>query len=640
MILATAGHVDHGKTLLVKRLTGIDTDRLAEEKARGLTIDLGFAYKPLPSGATLGIVDVPGHERFVSNMLAGVGGIDCAMLAVSADDGPMPQTLEHIAILDLLEIDHGVVALTKIDRVEPNRIPAAMEEVRRAVSGTFLRDAPIFPVSSVTGEGVPELQAHLFSRAELHRARAAAGQFRMTVDRCFTIQGVGLVVTGSVFSGEIATGMSALVAPAGAEVRVRGMHVLDQPAHSTRAGDRVALNLTGAGARANRIQRGDWIIAAAAHAPTTRVDARLSLLSTEEAPLRRDRPVHFHFGAQDIPARIAVLESDPIAPGQNGLVRVTLDRPAMAAHGDRFVLRDQSAQRTIAGGVVLDIFGPGRGRARPARLEKLRALDARSPAAALQRLLALREAEVDLKWFRQLFNLRPDEMEAVRREVDFVSTAKTYAPFAVSAEKWRMLQRHAVEIVFARQGSGAENQGVSSAQILKSLPLPTAPSVLSSALAEVAASGRLTSKGQLYFLPGARKAVEQQADALGDLIIGQLRAGGFPPPTVNELSEKTSLALNQVLGFLTRASAKGVVRRVGERRFFLSETLGGIARDVEDLAGSPADGWFGIADFREKTGIGRRHSVELLEYFDRVGFTVRNGDKRRVARPASQVFGN
>lgn len=639
MILATAGHVDHGKTSLIKRLTGIDTDRLAEEKARGLTIDLGFAYKPLPSGAILGVVDVPGHERFVSNMLAGVGAIDCALLVVAADDGPMPQTREHIAILDLLNIGTGVVALTKVDRAGPGRVGEAEAEVREVLAGTFLEGADIFPVSSATGEGIARLEEHLEVLAELFDVRSRRGHFRLAVDRCFTIHGAGVVVTGAVFSGELPSGASALVSPAGSVARVRSLRALNEPAQSGHAGERLALNLGGPGARKDRIRRGDWIVAPPAHNPSSRIDARLRILAAEDGAFRHNSPVHFHFGAQDVPARVAILEGNAIAPGESALVRISLDQPTLAVHGDRFVLRDQSAQRTIGGGLVLDAFGPTRGRAREGRLAQLGALETDSAAEALGNLLALPEGEVDLTWFERLFNLRPGEAQAVQQEVAFVRTGTAAAPFAVTAEKWNILQEQALEVVVAWQKANPDSQGLSSTEIRKSLPVRTSAAVLASALTQIVAGGRLRSEGQLYFVPGSRKIIEAKTGALGDLIVTALREGGVPPPTVHEISARTALAPKLISGFLNRAAAKGTVCRVAETRFFLAETVDLLARKTEELGKASGDGWFKITDFRERTGIGRRSSVELLEYFDKVGFTVRDGDQRRVARSASHLFG-
>ncbi|MDQ3196506.1 MAG: selenocysteine-specific translation elongation factor, partial [Pseudomonadota bacterium] len=287
MIIGTAGHIDHGKTALVKALTGIDADRLQEEKARGITIDLGFAYKPLPSGEILGFVDVPGHEKFIHNMLAGATGIDYALLVIAGDDGPMPQTLEHLAIVDLLHLTRGSVALTKIDTITDARIDEVSAQIRAQLAGTTLAAAPLFPVSAITGAGIEALDRHLRqAAAELANTHTTSGKFRLAVDRCFTLAGIGIVVTGTVFSGQVAAGDRLVVSPAGIAVRVRGIHAQNQLAVSGRRGQRCALNLAGLQLEKNDIQRGNWIVAEAAHAPTSRLDVRLQVLASEAKALK------------------------------------------------------------------------------------------------------------------------------------------------------------------------------------------------------------------------------------------------------------------------------------------------------------------------------------------------------------------
>ena len=366
MIIGTAGHIDHGKTSIVRALTGVDTDRLKEEKARGITIDLGFAYQALPGGGVLGFVDVPGHEKLIRNMLAGATGIDHVLFVVAADDGPMPQTREHLAILDLLGVQRGVVALTKADLVSAQRLGQAQDEVRALLAGTALAGADILPVSSRTGQGVDALRGALeAAHAKLTRERAG-GHFRLSVDRSFSLAGVGTVVTGTAVAGRVTVGDKLLVSPAGTAVRVRGLHAANREATEGVAGQRLALNLSGV--EKQDVMRGDWIVAEPAHAPTQRIDARLRVLAAESQPLAHWTPLHLHLGAVDVGARIVLLEGQAIAPGSQALVQLELEQPIGALHGDRFIVRDQSAQRTIGGGVVLDAFAP------PARRHKAQRL--------------------------------------------------------------------------------------------------------------------------------------------------------------------------------------------------------------------------------------------------------------------------
>ncbi|MEK7206452.1 MAG: selenocysteine-specific translation elongation factor, partial [Pseudomonadota bacterium] len=328
MIIGTAGHIDHGKTALIKALTGVDADRLKEEKARGITIDLGYAYAPLPDGEVLGFIDVPGHERFVHNMLAGVTGIDAVLLVVAADDGVMPQSREHLDILDLLGVTQGIVALTKIDRVSPERLIEVQAEIEQLLGGTGLTGSPVFPVSSIHGDGVGALRTHLQLAAATAQARANDGRFRLAVDRCFTLAGSGTVVTGTVFAGRVRVGDKLLVSPAGREVRVRGIHAQNRAAEQGEAGQRCALNL--AGVEKNDIARGDWVLDPAAHAPTSRFDAQLHVPVSATRTLRHWTPVHVHLGSTDVMAHVSILAGTNIEPGASGFVQLVLEQPVGA----------------------------------------------------------------------------------------------------------------------------------------------------------------------------------------------------------------------------------------------------------------------------------------------------------------------
>src|SRR5574343_490183 len=309
MIIGTAGHIDHGKTTLVKALTGVDCDRLKEEKARGITVDLGYAYTPLPGGGMLGFIDVPGHEKLIHNMLAGATGIDFALLVIAADDGPMPQTREHLEIIELLGITRGAVALTKIDNATVNRKNEAKTEIAELLASTALAGAPIFPVAATTGDGIAELRAHLEAAASASPAAGQGGGFRLAIDRCFTLSGAGTVVTGTAFAGAVRIGDQLLLSPPNRPVRVRSLRVQDAPAERGQAGQRIALAL--AGIEKSDVTRGMWVLAPALDAPVSRFDARLRVLSGQP-PLKHGTHVQLHLGAEDMPARSTSLEGDEI----------------------------------------------------------------------------------------------------------------------------------------------------------------------------------------------------------------------------------------------------------------------------------------------------------------------------------------
>ena len=422
MIIGTAGHIDHGKTSLVRALTGVDADRLKEEKARGITIDLGFAYMPAPDGTVVGFVDVPGHERLIRNMLAGATGIDFALLVVAADDGVMPQTREHLAILDLLGLRRGLVALTKTDLVDADGIAAARAGVANALLGTGLEDAAIVEVSSATGAGIDDLRARLVVAAETGAAPAADAPFRLAVDRSFTLQGAGTVVTGTVLAGSVAPGDHLVASPSGLAVRVRGLHAQNRAAERGRPGDRCALNLAGDGVARDAIARGAMIVDPWLHAPTARIDAELRVLPGEPRPVAQWLPVHLHHGTAEVPARVVLLADRAIAPGERGLVQLVLDRPIAAAAGDRFVIRDTSAQRTIGGGSFLDLRAPTRRRRTPERLAQLAAHAAPDPAAALDALLTRAPYHLDLDAFARDRGLRAEALAAAAGDVVTIAT--------------------------------------------------------------------------------------------------------------------------------------------------------------------------------------------------------------------------
>ncbi|MGL5632581.1 MAG: selenocysteine-specific translation elongation factor, partial [Azovibrio sp.] len=364
MIIGTAGHIDHGKTTLVKALTGVDCDRLEEERLRGITLDLGYAYTP-----TLGFIDVPGHEKLIHNMLAGATGIDFALVVVAADDGPMPQTREHLEIIELLGIQAGAVVLTKIDQVGSQQQEQVKQEISQLLLDTTLAGAPIFPVAAVTGEGIMALRSHLEAVAadqgKGNGEKSWAGGFRLAIDRCFTLAGAGTVVTGTAFAGEVRVGDQLLLSPVNLPVRVRSLRVQDQSAESGHAGQRIALAL--AGIEKTEVRRGMWVVAPELHKPVQRFDAKIRVLSSQPA-LKHWTQVHLYLGAEDVSARVALLGVEQIAPGGEAWAQITLDREIGVLAGDNFVLRDASARHTIGGGCVLDIFPPTRKKRSPERL--------------------------------------------------------------------------------------------------------------------------------------------------------------------------------------------------------------------------------------------------------------------------------
>src|SRR5882724_6916245 len=469
MIVGTAGHIDHGKTALVRALTGVDTDRLPAEKARGITIDLGFAYRRVSESGTLGFVDVPGHEKFIHNMVAGAAGIDFMLLVIAADDGPMPQTREHLQIVDLLGVERGIVVLSKCDLVDAERIAELEAELRSLLAGTALAGAEIVPVSAVTGEGIATLEACLFDAARGMPPPCRGGRFRLAVDRSFSLPGIGTVVTGTVFAGAVRIGDRLAISPSGLAARVRGIHAQNAPAEQGEAGQRCALNLVGAGIDRDCIHRGDWVVDAALHAPTERLDARIRLLASEERPLRHAAPVQLHLGAARVPAQLALLDRERLLPGEEALVQIALDRPLGALHGDHIVFRDHSARRTIGGGVVLDPWPPQRGRRRPQRLAMLGAMAEPDAQQALLRLLSEEPGWVDLKGFARARNLTAEAAEELWRTSEIVRVDGGGAFFAFGRDNWQILVRLVGAVLAEHHRKVPESPGLEENRLRRAL---------------------------------------------------------------------------------------------------------------------------------------------------------------------------
>ena len=639
MIIATAGHIDHGKTALVKALTGIDTDRLPEEKKRGMSIDLGFAYHPLPSGQVLGFVDVPGHERFIRNMLAGVTGIDYAVLIVAADDGPMPQTEEHLSILDLLGVSDGLIALTKIDRVDDARLEDVKGEIEVLTAGTCLEGADIMPVSAIEGTGVDDLREHLETMTDLVGERQGEGHFRLAIDRCFTVQGAGLVVTGAVFSGKVAVGDHLTLSPEGVDVRVRGIHAQNKESEAGVAGQRCALNITGPDLKSSEVHRGGWLVANDIHAPVPRFDARLRVLKSETKPLRHWTPVHVHSGAAELPGRVAVLGENKIAPGESGLVQIVLDRRIGVLKNDGFILRDQSAQRTIAGGDVIDPFSPSRGRAKPERLAFLADLEKTSADDALTALLENNPAGIDLKSFMITWNLTDEDKEMVLELVDHVFAGPEAAPVIFSPTHWTSLQNETLANLQAWHESNPERASLNT-HALRSfsnirIPLP----VYQDLLDRLAAEKKIMNLGAGYCYPGFEPTISKKDAALWNKIKPILIDGHMKPPVVAELADQLDAKPKDLNKYLVRIAKLGMVNQVAKNRFLLPEAVLELAYIAEKLGTDKGDDGFGAADFRDQTKVGRNLAIEILEFFDRSGLTWRSGDTRKLLKPVSEVFG-
>jgi len=631
MIIGTAGHIDHGKTALVSALTGVDTDRLKEEKARGITIDLGYAYQQLENGEVLGFIDVPGHERFIHTMLAGAAGIDFALLVVAVDDGIMPQTREHLDILDQLGIDKGAVALTKIDRVEPARIIEVEQEVRALLAACpSLTDAPCFPVSAMTGEGIMALRDHLHAEALAHSRLTGEKGFRLAVDRSFTLKGVGTVVTGTVFSGVVRVGDELMLTPSGKRVRLRGLHVMNQAAEEGHAGQRCALNLSGTD-KAD-IERGDWVTAPALHAPTSRFDAVLSLSRNAPHAIRHWTPVHLHLGAAHVMGRVALLEGESLAPGDSALAQLVLDRPIGALHGDAFILRDADARHTLGGGHVLDPWAPQRKRRTTERLAELAALQIPDTQARLTRLLDQTEWGLELSKLAIAWN-DPGLNDLLRDEAKV--TVSGEQKLAFSPSNWQALEQHLMNGLADFHEKFPDEMGPEASRARRMF-LPKLASSAFSALAEdLLAKALIKRSGPFLHLPDHRVNLTPQEEILFERILPWLLETPYDPPWVRDLAKRCNVDENRMRQLMQKLARQGSVFQVVRDLFYAPEALAKLAAIVTELD-QTAEG-ASAAAFRDRTGIGRRRCVQLLEFFDRVGYTRRMRDTHHLRNPG--MFG-
>ena len=637
MIVATAGHIDHGKTALIKALTGVDADRLPEEKKRGITVDLGFAYTRDAQGRSLGFVDVPGHEKLVRTMLAGATGVDFVILVVAADDGIMPQTREHLAILDLLGIRRGVVAITKIDKVAPERVGAVTAEVHALLAGSVLGEAAILPLSAHNGDGMSALAEALTDAADGTATREDRGRFRLAIDRVFTLSGTGLVVTGTVHAGRVAPGDRLVLAPCGREIRVRGLRAQNEAAEAGAAGQRCALNIAGARVEKADIARGDWIVDAAIAEPTRRADVRLRVLPTERRQLRHWTPVHVHIGSADISGRVALLEGGSLAPGENALGQLVLDEPTVALAGDRFVLRDQSAQRTVGGGRIVDPRPPRRNARRPERLAFLRAFDEADHRAALDALLVAAPDGLDLDHFAAARDVEPARLDALLTERAIVGVAAGGTTLGFRAARWAALRDDVLAALADHAAAHPDSFGATMAEVQRSVP-PPRRTAMAAALDALIADKAVMRFGQLVHLPGHAVTLSLEEQDLWHEVAGVLRSAALDPPRLSAIAERLRLTEDEIKPLLEKLARMGELRRLSKVYFILPEVVAELAERAHTCAQAHPERILTVGQFREATAISRHAVMPLLEFFDRVGFTRRHQDGRRIRVEPGTIF--
>jgi selenocysteine-specific elongation factor len=623
MIVATAGHVDHGKTTLIKALTGKDTTHLPEERRRGMTIDLGFAGLPLPNGEFIGFVDVPGHERFIRNMLAGITGVDLALLIVAADDGIKPQTREHLEILDLLNITEAAVALTKVDRVDGPRLAQVSASIAPLLAATSLCGAPMFAVSAPDNLGIPALRDHLISRASQTRRHRQGALFRLPIDRSFLSEGTGRIVTGTIASGRVGVGDCLKLMPADKLIRVRGLHTHHSAVSSLGAGERCALNISGSDPE-DQVSRGDWLVAPAIATVSGQIDARLRAATGVQ--LQDGARVQFCHGAASIQARLVLL-SDEANPQY---AQIVFREPVHALVRDSFILRDVDGRRTLAGGIVLDPFPTTRGRRRPERVSALAALDVPDVRSALARLLPITPDGISLSPFAQAWNIDPSEAENLWASVGLTR----YETRGFDAAQWRQRSEALVSEVARFHLQHPDSFGPSAAQVLRTNSPAGQPQLALAVLKSLIHEKRLVREGAQIRMP-THEIEFSAAEKLLWRRIAPLLGPHCKPMSMHDIAAKQKLDLKTVKGVLQRAARAGYLVRINVGRFLHKSVFIDLAAKAAALAEHSEGKLFDAAAFRDESALGRGISIELLEYFDRIGFTQRIGDRRRVINPAA-----
>ena len=711
MMIGTAGHIDHGKTSLVRALTGTDTDRLPEEKKRGMSIELGYAFlAPSDDGpaegkgsvapaATAGqtevvpafglprepiaFIDVPGHEKLLHTMISGATGIDFALLLVAADDGVMPQTREHLAVLSLLGIDRGVVAITKIDRVDEARVQEVTQQVTALLVDTPLAHAPIIPVSATRGDGVGELRQLL--RAEAARLDAAHGAdgtadphgsdspvraaaatepaettadttaalpaqagFRLAIDRVFSLDGVGTVATGTVHAGRVQVGDVLQQLPDGPkELRVRSLHAQNRSTDSAHAGQRCAINL--AGIERDQLQRGHWLAQPGIASVSDRLDVELHLWHAEPRAIRSGTRVHVHLGTTASPAAVAVLDADTLVPGRTGLAQLVLPQPLAAWHGDRLILRDAAGQRIIGGGRVLDSRAPVRYRRTPQRLQLLQALQRPALRDRLAGLLEACEHGVDLRQWQQVFGLA--SVSAFDASLQTLPHRRLAGDFIIGEPAWQHLRRSVLDTLAAYHQNATDEIGPDAARLRRLARLRMDDAHWRLLLDALVKEGSVAQSGAFVHLPEHGSQLAARDETLLQRLTPHLMEAGAQGAWVRDLAEHIGEPAANLRPAMARLARSGHLYQVVKDLYLDAATAARLAALVRQLAlagteaadatnaqrASNALPILKVAEFRDASGLGRKRAVQMLEFFDRIGLCRRVGDTH-VLRLESEVF--
>ncbi|MFP4194608.1 MAG: selenocysteine-specific translation elongation factor [Desulfobacterales bacterium] len=635
IILGTAGHIDHGKTSLIKAVSGTDTDRLKEEKKRGITIELGFASIDLPSGLHIGVVDVPGHEKFVKNMVAGATGIDVVAMIVAADEGVMPQTREHMEICSLLGIRYGFVVLTKVDAVDEEFLELVTEDVSDFMKGTFLEDSPIVPVSSVTGQGLDEFINTLDRYCTALPDRPPSGIFRLPIDRVFSMKGFGTVVTGTLVSGRIGTGEQVMVYPSGLTTKIRGIQVHDHSVESSEAGLRTAINFQGVDKHA--INRGDVLARPDTLIPSYMIDVDLQLLESCERPLKNRDRVRFHIGTSQVPCNIILLDREVLEPGETAPVQARLKRPLACIRDDRFVIRSYSPVRTLGGGRILNPAPPKHKRFRSETIKQIgRLLDPDPETLAADHIAMAGYDERSFAELKVLANLTDKALEAAlgkllsnRNIVQTERSEKKYLHYSVLED----FRESITEKLSAYHRANPLKEGMPKGELRSKFPDIKTSRLFNQLINILIKEEVIARSDDIIRLAGHKVTLQTEQSDLKEKILSIYAEKGLQPPYLKELPGLLNAGPAQIKNVLMHLVDEGRIVKVKEELFFHADAIRNLKTRLVDFLSENDE--ITPAQFKEMTKASRKYTIPLFEYFDAENVTIRVGDVRKLRKKAA-----
>lgn len=637
MIIGTAGHIDHGKTALLRALTGVNTDRLKDEQQRGITISLGYAYQQLAKDVTLGFVDVPGHEGLIHTMVSGATGIDFAMLVVAADDGIMPQTLEHLAILSLLGLTQGCVVITKQDKAQPEQLAATLAQVSQVLANTGLANsclakAPLFVVDSLSDAGIPALRDYLQEQARAQQAGSRDGLFRLAIDRAFTLSGQGTVVTGTVHGGAFALANSETklrLMPANTPIRVRSIHAQNLPSAHAFAGQRCALNI--ANIAKDTINNGDWLADERCFTPSPRIDVQLQLLTTVASPLTTWTPVHVHIGAAHVMAHLVPLTGESLLAGEQAFAQLVFDSPQCALPGDRFIIRNSHAKQTLGGGRVLDAQAPDRKRRSPQRLAWLGAIAHYLNDRQLAPLLS--HAPYGISELEML-RLNDGELSQLETPDSALWINTKLGPVLMDKTHWESLLQQIESRLEQAHLRYPDEPGIGGDR-LRRMTNPALPLTLwQSALQSLVQAARLKLKGAWYHLPKHSVSLSEAEQQLAEQILQLAYQGQYDPPWVRDLAKLLETPEQDIRNLARKLVQQGFLYQVQPDLLYHHQHISELATLLQTY---PKNDGVRAAELRDQLDLGRKRTLQILEFFQRIGYSRRLQD-RHVIRPDNMLF--